>query len=177
MQDSGKATTYKEFKNKKFRYQMSEYSVEIERLTLRLENLEVEGASLQPSLASVLKGDSSHAVSLLCSEGQPSQCVWQLLQRLDRRTVQIGYSGDFDPEGLQMAQRMLDQIPGLKLWYYTVQDYDKAISEKHFDERRRRILESCTHEGLAQIRDRMMESLRCGYQEKLLEDYLQWDLE
>ena len=49
-QDSAKATTYQEFKNKKFRYQLSEYTVEIERLTLRLESLEVEGASLQPSL-------------------------------------------------------------------------------------------------------------------------------
>ena len=39
-----------EFKNKKFRYQMSEYSVEIERLVIRLENLFVEGASLEPTL-------------------------------------------------------------------------------------------------------------------------------
>ena len=36
--------------NKKYRYQMSEYSVEIERLVMRLENLFVEGASLQPTL-------------------------------------------------------------------------------------------------------------------------------
>ena len=151
--------------------------LEVKQIRSEARLVILENPSVFEHLASVLKGDSSHAVSLLCSEGQPAQCVWQLLQRLDRRTVQIWYCGDFDPEGLQMAQRMLDQVPGLKLWHYTVQDYDKAISEKHFDERRRRILESCTHEGLAQIRDRMMESLRCGYQEKLLEDYLQWDLE
>ncbi|WRK55070.1 DUF2397 family protein [Coprobacillaceae bacterium CR2/5/TPMF4] len=29
---------------------MTEYSVEIERLTIRLENLEIEGASLEPTL-------------------------------------------------------------------------------------------------------------------------------
>ena len=29
---------------------MSEYSVEIERLVLRLENLQIEGASLEPTL-------------------------------------------------------------------------------------------------------------------------------
>lgn len=46
IQDTRKVSSIKEFKNKKFRYQMSEYSVEIERLVLRLENLFIEGASL-----------------------------------------------------------------------------------------------------------------------------------
>lgn len=46
IQDTRKVSSIEEFKNKKFRYQMSEYSVEIERLVLRLENLLIEGASL-----------------------------------------------------------------------------------------------------------------------------------
>lgn len=50
MQDSSKVTTVEDFKNKKFRYQLSEYTVEIERMTLKLENLEIEGASLEPTL-------------------------------------------------------------------------------------------------------------------------------
>ncbi len=50
IQDTRKVTSIEEFKNKKFRYQMSEYSVEIERLVLRLENLYIEGASLEPTL-------------------------------------------------------------------------------------------------------------------------------
>lgn len=50
MQDTRKVHSLDEFKNKKYRYQMSEYSVEIERLVLRLENLLVEGASLEPTL-------------------------------------------------------------------------------------------------------------------------------
>ena len=50
IQDTRKVSSIEEFKNKKFRYQMSEYSVEIERLVLRLENLLVEGASLEPTL-------------------------------------------------------------------------------------------------------------------------------
>ena len=44
IQDTRKVASIEEFKNKKFRYQMSEYSVEIERLVIRLENLFVEGA-------------------------------------------------------------------------------------------------------------------------------------
>ena len=50
VQDTRRVSSIEEFKNKKFRYQMSEYSVEIERLVLRLENLFIEGASLEPTL-------------------------------------------------------------------------------------------------------------------------------
>lgn len=46
IQDTRRVSSIEEFKNKKFRYNMSEYSVEIERLVLRLENLLIEGASL-----------------------------------------------------------------------------------------------------------------------------------
>ena len=50
IQDTRKVASIEAFKNKKYRYQMSEYSVEIERLVLRLENLFIEGASLEPTL-------------------------------------------------------------------------------------------------------------------------------
>lgn len=50
IQDTRKVASIEEFKNRKFRYQMSEYSVAIERLVQRLENLHVESASLEPSL-------------------------------------------------------------------------------------------------------------------------------
>ena len=50
IQDTRKVSSIEEFKNKKYRYQMSDYSVEIERLVIRLENLLVEGASLEPTL-------------------------------------------------------------------------------------------------------------------------------
>lgn len=49
-QDSNKVRTIEDFKNKKYRYQLSEYTVEIERMTLRVETLESEGASLEPTL-------------------------------------------------------------------------------------------------------------------------------
>lgn len=50
MQDTTHVRTLEEYKNRNFRYQLTEYTVEIERLTLRLENLSLEGASLEPSL-------------------------------------------------------------------------------------------------------------------------------
>lgn len=50
VQDTKKVNSLEAFKNKKFRYQMSEYSVEIERMVIKLENLFIEGASLEPTL-------------------------------------------------------------------------------------------------------------------------------
>jgi len=55
MQDTSKVYSVEEFKNKQFRYQLSEYSVEIERLTIKLENLFIETASLEPSLLERLR--------------------------------------------------------------------------------------------------------------------------
>lgn len=50
MQDTRKVSTIEEFKNKKFRYQLSEATVEIERMVIRVENLFIESSSLEPTL-------------------------------------------------------------------------------------------------------------------------------
>jgi len=50
VQDTAKVHSLEEFYNRKYRYQLNEYTIEIERMTIRLENLEIEGASLEPSL-------------------------------------------------------------------------------------------------------------------------------
>ncbi len=50
LQDSSYTTSIEDFKNRKYRYQISDYSVEIERLVIKLEHLNVEGASLEPTL-------------------------------------------------------------------------------------------------------------------------------
>ncbi len=57
MQDTSKVATVEEFRNKQFRYQLSEYSVEIERMTIKLENIFVEGASLEPTLFERIKDE------------------------------------------------------------------------------------------------------------------------
>ena len=48
VQDVKSAQTLEDFKNKKFRYQMTDYAIEIERLTINLEEMEVKTASLSP---------------------------------------------------------------------------------------------------------------------------------
>ena len=55
MQDTKNATSIEEFKNKKFRYQLTEYATEIERLTISLEEMEIKASSLEPKLFDRLK--------------------------------------------------------------------------------------------------------------------------
>ena len=55
LQDTNNVATVEEFKHRKFRYQLTEYAVEIERLVVKLENLHIEGASLEPKLIERIK--------------------------------------------------------------------------------------------------------------------------
>lgn len=55
IQDTRHVSSIEEFKNKKFRYQLTETTVEIERMVVRLENLFIEGASLEPTLLERLR--------------------------------------------------------------------------------------------------------------------------
>lgn len=55
IQDTRHVSTIEEFKNKKFRYQLTETAVEIERMVIRLENLFIEGSSLEPTLLERLR--------------------------------------------------------------------------------------------------------------------------
>lgn len=55
VQDVKNIQTLEDFKNKKFRYQITDYGVEIERLTIALEELEVHVASLSPKRFEVLR--------------------------------------------------------------------------------------------------------------------------
>ena len=50
IQDTRHAKSIEEFKNEKYSYQLTQTSVEIERMVIRLETLAFEGSSLEPTL-------------------------------------------------------------------------------------------------------------------------------
>lgn len=75
VQDTAKVATVEEFKNKQFRYELSDYSVEIERLTIRLENLFVESASLEPSLLERIK-EQIEKLTEMVSKSEKEVGVW-----------------------------------------------------------------------------------------------------
>lgn len=55
IQDVKNIGTLEDFKNKKYRYQMTDYAIAIERMSIELEEMEVKVASLSPKRFEVLK--------------------------------------------------------------------------------------------------------------------------
>lgn len=50
-------------------------------------------------------------VTIICSSGQFTYAVWQLLRKLIASDTVLYYSGDLDPEGLLMAQKLIEMFP------------------------------------------------------------------
>ncbi len=88
VQDTSKAATVEEFKNKQFRYQLSEYSVEIERMAIRLENLHIESASLEPSLLERIKQELRKFNSMADKDEREVGMWWSSLNSDFRRLNQ-----------------------------------------------------------------------------------------
>lgn len=76
IQDTSRVATVEQLKNKQFRYQLSEYSVEIERLTVKLENLFVEGVSLEPTLFERIRDEVLQINGLLGKDANIAGIWW-----------------------------------------------------------------------------------------------------
>lgn len=68
---------------------------------------------------------------MVCSSGQFQLSTLALLDRLGENKFLIKYSGDFDPEGIGMAYRILRRLrskqANIQLWRYTLPDYELTV--------------------------------------------------
>lgn len=96
-QDTSRVSTVEEFKNKQYLYKLSEYTVEIERMTLRLESLSVEAASLEPSLLEKLRDELSEFSSMIHKDEKAVGSWWRMLNADFKRLNQNSqdYIGTF----------------------------------------------------------------------------------
>ena len=94
IQDTRHVSSIEEFKNKKFRYQLKETAVEIERMVIRLENLFIEGGSLEPTLLERLR------VSLGKIGGMPEK---------DREKI-YGWWNDLNNDFIRLNQNYQDYM-------------------------------------------------------------------
>lgn len=106
---------------------------------------------------------------LICSAGQPNQAVWILLDLLRHSDTKMYYAGDFDPEGLLIAQKMKARYEEkLELWHYTLDDYEKSKSKIIITDKSLKKLQHLSDHELQEIGKRLIESKIAGYQENLL---------
>jgi uncharacterized protein (TIGR02677 family) len=88
IQDPGKVYTIADYKNKQYRYTMSEYAVEIERLTVRLENLFMESANLSTNFFVRLEKSLEEAEMMQDASLKDVNEWWNLLQEDFKRLNQ-----------------------------------------------------------------------------------------
>lgn len=112
-------------------------------------------------------------VSLMCTSGQFKTASLFLIDLLCKSDNEIYYSGDFDGEGIEMAQRILKRGKGkIKLWRYGVEDYKKAMSHKKLSELSLKKLQKIDKEEMIELVKKVKMEGKVGYQESILEDII-----
>lgn len=109
--------------------------------------------------------------TILCGNGQPKFSVFVLLDKLTEDST-IYYAGDFDPEGLQIAQNLKKRYPEhFIFWKYKAEYYQKYKSEVQLDEKRIRKLDKIDLPELQEIKEAMQREKYAAYQEAMVEEY------
>ncbi len=126
-----------------------------------------------PSVYGTLIAEAKGNCGYMCLNGQPNLAGLLLLDLLAKEGTKIFYSGDFDPEGLGIAQRLKDRY-GKQLSFFLMnpENYIKVISLKDISERRLKMLDRITDSQLLEIAAEMKLRKRAAYQESLLEEYI-----
>ena len=110
--------------------------------------------------------------SFICSYGQIRRAVFMLLDLFDKNTV-FSYAGDFDPEGLLIAERLKKRYgERLTFWKYEPEMYIKYMSEEKLTKQRIKKLDGVRDATLLKIAELMREEGRAAYQESMLEEYV-----
>lgn len=121
----------------------------------------------------VLYYTSEIKASLVCTFGQFKLASLILLDKLVESGSTICYSGDFDPEGISMADK-LKQRYGSKtvLWRYQAEDYLKIQSNVAITASRLKKLDNIKSEELQDIAALVKGNKKGAYQELLIKDYI-----
>lgn len=115
--------------------------------------------------------------SLMCMNGQPRLSAWLILKLLRDGGIRVYYAGDFDPEGLCIAEKVQQSLlPGqCVFWHMSEADYRSAQSQKPIDARRMKMLDHLQDPLLQSTAALIRQQGVAGYQENILQMYLSED--
>lgn len=115
--------------------------------------------------------ESHPKCAAICGGGQIRLAVMMLMDALRYSSV-FYYSGDYDPEGLQIAQRLKQRYgDGLRLWNYSEKLYEKYLSPVVLTDARLKKLENIYLKELDVVKGAMLRRKRAAYQEAMIEIY------
>ena len=119
-----------------------------------------------PSIFAMLCGKAE--CSCMCMNGQPRLAGLMLLDLLEKSGTTIYYSGDLDPEGILIAQKLADYYRGkFHFWHMDPEDYNKSRSEEVISDRRMKILDKITDVRQISVVDEIKKYKTAGYQERI----------
>lgn len=119
-----------------------------------------------------LESKQIYGPSLICTSGQLNTASLMLLDKLYKVGATLYYSGDFDPEGLRIADKLKQRYKEkLVLWRYSTIDYLKIKGNKGFEGRENK-LNKLESKELMELKEVMEREKLCGYQELLIEEYV-----
>ncbi len=132
----------------------------------------VENPSVFQALLKKLKKEKIEKIGLVCTNGQLNYSAYLLLDILVNSNINIYYSGDMDPEGLLIADKIKHRYPSIKLWCYDVRHYEISKSKEQATDQRMHMLDALKDGALIQIDKCICENKnRVGYQENMIEEY------
>lgn len=106
-------------------------------------------------------------ITAICTNGQLRLSSLLLMDRLWEKSI-FYYAGDFDPEGLLIAQNLKERYgKRLVLWNYQLEYYQKMKSEVVLSEERIKKLEKVHCRELQEIRAALEAEKKAGYQENM----------
>lgn len=110
-----------------------------------------------------------YKAAFMCMNGQPRLAGLIVLELCAKSDVSIYYAGDFDPEGLLIAQKLSTFFEGdFNYWHMSKEEYLVCRSEETISERRLKMLEKITDERLQPLVEEMRRYRVAGYQEGYL---------
>ncbi|ADQ03794.1 hypothetical protein Calow_0187 [Caldicellulosiruptor owensensis OL] len=123
-----------------------------------------------PAVFSILMQDLTD-ISLICTNGQLRLSTKILLESLSKAGFTIFYSGDFDPEGLLIADRIVQNYGAIPLCM-DEENYLLSLSNNRISQKRLVMLRNIQSEQLLSVCRKMNEVRLSGYQEKIVDRLL-----
>lgn len=122
----------------------------------------------------LLKHLEQKKVTLLCTSGQLRSAAVKLMPFLLDSGAEIYYSGDTDPDGIRIADRLWKKYGDrIHVWRMSVEDYVKSLSEEEIGNVSIKKLETVENPVLRKTAKEVRKKKRAGYQENILKDLLE----
>lgn len=120
-----------------------------------------------PSLLNILKDLN---IPIIITSGMPNMTLYKILDKLVCNNNKLYYNGDFDPEGLIIAQKLKIKYPNLQLICYNSSDYYNCISKEIINNNRINKLNNIKLKELDIIKKLLISNKCSGYQENNIDN-------